>query len=921
MEPWYKVALPRAEVREGRSFNPDEFAIALEQVVAGRGPEDYRDPKKFFARTYFTRALTEHAGMVLQRLTGGTAGAAPVLTLITQFGGGKTHTLTALYHLAKNGPAVADAPGVSEVLRAAGLSVVPKAKVAVFVGNAWDPKDGRETPWLDLAWQLAGADGIKALGPAARTTAPGTETLAGLFQVAGGRVLVLCDEVLNFMNRHRPLADQFYAFLQNLTVTMTGTTHSAAVLSLPRSAVEMTKSDEDWQDRISKVVRRVARDLIATDEAEVSEVIRRRLFETIGDQKVIKAVAKQYADWCFDRRAQLPPEWTAVDTVATEAKAREFLRSRFEACYPFHPSTLSVFQRKWQGLPHYQQTRGTLAMLAQWISVAARDAFSKARREPLITLGSAPLELRDLRAVMLGQLGEPRLEGAISTDLVDERSHAHVLDADTKGPLRGIHRRVGLAIFFESSGGMIDKVAHLPELRFAIGEPEVETTTVDNAAAALEARAYFLRKVGTDGYRFGYKETLKKVVNDRRASLGEEELTRAVREVVRKEFEQKLTLPAVFFPVDGSEVGDAARLTIVALDPSREWDPRSDLPGRMKDWVARRGESSRLYPGALVWCAKSPGRELRQRVETWLAWQRVHADLTAGILGAEFDAKERTEVVAKVREAEDDARSEVWAEYRFVILVDPAVKDGMAVLDLGPGHRSSGETLSSRIITALKSQNHLNESVGAGYIQRSWPPAFKTSQAWPLSGLRKAFLDGTLTRLLDADAVLKTKVVEFVQKGDFGLASGPQPGGGFSRVWFKEFISADEVAFDDQTCLLLPAKAQALVAAPLGPVGAAGPGQTAGIVVVEPSVAPESGPQTPPPVGTRRIRLQGSIPPEIWNRIGNKLLPKLNANQKLEISVGFSVEVEAGTAEHLLADIRQILADLALSDRVQVKSE
>ena len=94
MDPWYKVATPRKEVREGRSFNPDEFAIALEQVVAGTAPEDYRDPEKFFSRTCFTRALKEHAGMVLQRLTGKTEGAAPVLTLITQFGGGKTHTLT-----------------------------------------------------------------------------------------------------------------------------------------------------------------------------------------------------------------------------------------------------------------------------------------------------------------------------------------------------------------------------------------------------------------------------------------------------------------------------------------------------------------------------------------------------------------------------------------------------------------------------------------------------------------------------------------------------------------------------------------------------------------------------------------------------------------------------------------------------------
>src|SRR5713101_4750973 len=140
MEPWYKVATPRKEVREGRSFNPDEFAIALEQVVAGTAPEDYRKPDQFFARTCFTRALREHAGMVVKRLSGRTDNTAPVLTLITQFGGGKTHTLTALYHLASNGETAAKYQGVGDLLREAGLSKVPKARVAVFVGNAWDPR-------------------------------------------------------------------------------------------------------------------------------------------------------------------------------------------------------------------------------------------------------------------------------------------------------------------------------------------------------------------------------------------------------------------------------------------------------------------------------------------------------------------------------------------------------------------------------------------------------------------------------------------------------------------------------------------------------------------------------------------------------------------------------------------------------------
>src|SRR6201982_3846456 len=155
MEPWYKNTMPRSEVREGRSFNPDEFAIALEQVAANKGPEDYRDPVKFFSRTCFTRALREHIGMILRRLAGQTENTAPVMTLVTQFGGGKTHTLTSLYHLAQNGPAAGAFQGVPAFLRQSGLSEIPKTAVGVFVGNAWDPQPGRETPWLDIAFRLA----------------------------------------------------------------------------------------------------------------------------------------------------------------------------------------------------------------------------------------------------------------------------------------------------------------------------------------------------------------------------------------------------------------------------------------------------------------------------------------------------------------------------------------------------------------------------------------------------------------------------------------------------------------------------------------------------------------------------------------------------------------------------------------------
>ncbi len=140
-------------------------------MVAKRAPEDYRNPEKFFLRTYFTRALTEHTGMILRRLAGQTANASPVVTLVTQFGGGKTHTLAALYHLVTSCPKARDYAGVSDLLAKADLATVPLAKAWVFVGNAWDPQEGRETPWLDMAQELAGPRGAALLGSAAKGSA------------------------------------------------------------------------------------------------------------------------------------------------------------------------------------------------------------------------------------------------------------------------------------------------------------------------------------------------------------------------------------------------------------------------------------------------------------------------------------------------------------------------------------------------------------------------------------------------------------------------------------------------------------------------------------------------------------------------------------------------------------------------------
>ena len=914
MDPWWKVVNPREEVRTGRSFNPDEFAIALEQVVAGTAPDDYSKPDQFFSRTYFTQALREHTGMVLRRIAGQTENTAPVLTLVTQFGGGKTHTLTALFHLTTEGKRAFKFEGVPELLEHASLETVPEARVGVFVGNAWDPQPSRETPWIDIARQVAGERGVAELGEAAATTPPGTAAINRVLEAAGVPVLLLFDEVLNFMNRHRGMAEPFHAFLQNLTVAVTGTTWATAVISLPRSPVEMTDWDMQWQERITKVVHRVARNLIANDESEISEVIRRRLFESLGSDQKRRNVTKAYADWCFERRHQLPPEWTAVDSTTSDARGRERLRQRFEATYPFHPATLSVFQRKWQALPQYQQTRGTIAMLAQWIAWAYRDGFTHARNEPLITLGSAPLDVSDFGAVVLSQLGESRLNAAIQADLVGDQAHARALDSDTKGVLRSIHQRVGTSIFFESSGGQVEKVAHLPELRFALGEPRMDTTSVDNAAAALENRAFFVRRVGSDGFRITPNAKIEKVVQDRRASLDEEsEIRPLMRELVKREFERGASVPLVLFPADSATVPDSPRLAIAILDPESEWD-NDRICEQIAGWTRQRGLSPRLYPAALIWSSKKPGRELRDKAEMLLAWRKVRRDVREGTLGQDVEGADPTSIGAKIQAAEEEVKDEVWASYRFVVLADREADNGLRVIDLGAGHASAAETLCGRILNALKSAALLNESVGAGYLDRAWPMAFEESGAWPLSSLRQSFLDGSFTRLIDPDRVLREKILEFVAKGDFGLGSGPGPNG-FERLWFEEPVSSDEISFDGSALLVSKERAQSLR-------------RKEG----EPETAAEGEGSTPPPEPTVRqpspdateamqsvtIRVTGEVPPELWNRLGTRLIPRVRSGDRSKFAINLATAVDSSLAHSLELELRQIVEDLGLSDSIAV---
>ncbi|MEJ5239483.1 MAG: hypothetical protein WHT82_14075, partial [Limisphaera sp.] len=481
---------------------------------------------------------------------------------------------------------------------------------------------------------------------------------------------------------------------------------------------------------------------------------------------------------------------------------------------------------------------------------------------------------------------------------------------------------------FESSGGQTDRVAHLPELRFALGEPEMDTTSIDNAVFALEDRAYFIRRVGSDGFRIDFRPTLKKVVSDRRASLDEEaEIKPEMRRLVEAEFRRGSSLPIVFFPQDGADVPDSPRLTLVVMDPEEQWNGDDALRARIRIWTRQRGTSPRLYPGALVWCVKKPGRDLREKVELCLAWRRVQREVAEGILGGDFDRAERAEIDSKLRAAEEAARDEVWGAYRFAVIADDRAEGGLRVLDLGAGHSSSGQTLGGRVIAALKAEGYLSESVGAGYLERNWPPALKPGGVWPLASLRQSFLNGSLTRLVDPDATLRERIVEFVRRGEFGLASGQRPDGTYERVWFEEPVLADEVAFEPNVFLLSKEKARALKSKGVEPAAAPAPepvpppASLAERAASRGEARPVSAGSGPEPQ-VRTLRIVGTVPSELWNRLGTRLLPPLRAlHSDLKVRVELCLDVPAPDAASLETELQQMLADLKLEQSVKIQWE
>jgi len=970
LKPWFHVIQPREDLREGRPMDASEFAVHLDHVRENRAPRDYQDPARFFERTYLTRNLKDLAAQTVRRLSGVTVETSAVFNMATQFGGGKTHSLTLLYHLAKAGPAGHGWAGVASILDHAQVKQVPRAATAAFVGTEFDSFSGRggngepvrKTPWGEIAWQLGGE---KAFAVVARHdedgAAPGGDVIRAFLPDVP--TLILMDELLNYINRCRnhpkKLGAQFHSFLHNLSEEARSRDNLVLCVSIPASELEMTPEDQRDFDSIKKLLDRLGKAVIMSAETDHAEIIRRRLFDWSGLPDEAKKTAAAYAEWVQDNK-QLVGDFDA-----------DAARERFQASYPFHPALLSVFERKWQSLPRFQKTRGVLRLLALWVSHAYVQGFKGAHRDPLIGLGTAPLDDPYFRAALFEQLGNNDLEGPVTTDIAGKKdAHALRLDREAEDAVKKarLHQKVATTILFESNGGTTKAEATVPEIRLAVAEPDLDIANAESALEALGNSCYYLT-ADHNRYRFGMSPNLNKLLTDRRSGVSPRDIDERVKQVIQEAFKSRPTgLEWVPFPEKSGQVPDRAALTLVVLSPEQAHG-NPDARKLIDQIVRESGQSGRTFKSALIFAVPENDAALRDEARKLLAWEDIRDDDETV---KRLDEGQRRQLDTGVKKSVRDLKETVWRTYKHLTLLgrDNALED----IDLGLVNSSAAGTLAELYVNRLREKDRITDGVGTNTLIKAWPPANKE---WTTKAVRDAFFSSpSLPRLLNPHAVRRTiadgvnhKLIAyagkvggdrydpFVFEPDSGLVETdielsdemvilraddarlfkepPRP----TRIEIRPSSvkirlgetfhfavscidqhgrplseptaswSATGGTIDERGCFRAEEPGEFRVEAKSGSLGA-----TADVRVEDGIITPP--PPPPPPQG---FAWKGSVPPQKWMNFYTKVLSSLVAIPGLKLEVRFVVPAGDAVTESKIEATRSALRELGLSEDLEAK--
>ncbi|RLI98027.1 MAG: hypothetical protein DRP00_02915, partial [Candidatus Aenigmatarchaeota archaeon] len=402
MKPWWQIAIPHKDIREGRI---GDFAADLRSIMEGKASLEYVDSETFFKRTHPTKGLKNIVKDVLLTLAGKEE-KGKVIQLQTPFGGGKTHALVYLYHLFKG--EFTPTEDIKEILKECGLKEIPKAKVAVFVGTVPDPLKGK-TPWGEIAEQLGTYELVKEHDE--KRITPGREILEKILS-RNEPTLLLIDEITEYVVKAKEFEDEIFAFCQELTETVSKSlTRCVLVCTLPSSA-PYGERGERVLSQLQKIFGRMQLIYTPVEGEEIYEIIRKRLFEDLGKVSDHEAVATEY----FELYQRLGEE------VPSETREIHY-KEKIKKSYPFHPELINILFERWGAIPSFQRTRGVLRLLAEIVA----DLFKRQDPSPLIQPANVNLSNSRIRRMFIEHIGEV-FESVLASDIVGDDARTVKMD-------------------------------------------------------------------------------------------------------------------------------------------------------------------------------------------------------------------------------------------------------------------------------------------------------------------------------------------------------------------------------------------------------------------------------------------------------------------------------------------------------------
>lgn len=680
LKPWTEVALPHPDVIANR-FKESEFAADLFAVDSGHASEGYATPTNFFGITFLTEGLKRVLISAAQRLSD--SGGDPVIGLQTSFGGGKTHTMLALFHLAKHlgqGGDPRALTGVGPLLEKTGIKSLPKPKLAVFVGSADGPdvslkidKGPRvRTVWGYLAWRLAGDKGLAVVAEAeAARTSPGSRAMVEVFKLAGPSVILL-DELTMFA---RQLDDDrfeaFLSFVQSLTEAAKMVPGILIVGSLPESDAEAGgERGKAALRRLEKVFGRVQSPWLPASGDETYEIVRRRLFQPLDaeGEKSREETIKAFHDLYKKNSAEFPPQ-------TKEARYLELLR----LSYPIHPELFERLSKDWGGLEKFQRTRGVLRFMANVIGVL----WHAQSRGTLITPARVPISHEKVRASVLYPL-DPAFGSVVDKEVDGDGSLPSRMEANPTRRMSQLRAatRAARAVFLGSAPLVGQPNAGMTgqDLRLACAEPGDQLAIFGEALRELAERAtYLYEEAGR--YWFSTRPTLNRLADDLAKAFADHEVDEEIAKVVAADASSRAGFHRIF-PVqeDAVSIDEATALSLVVLSPAATHAGKvvsnTLATDAATDTLTRCRASQRRYRNTLVFVAPDEASlgTARDVIRKRMAWDtivkdsRLHQQLTTGQLE---DASEKAKTN---REAAIRAVRSTWSHVLYPVKSETAGK-------------------------------------------------------------------------------------------------------------------------------------------------------------------------------------------------------------------------------------------------------